>query len=175
MMTVKEPMQFLSTKLVKEPGSGNRPKVNNPAAAARFLRRHLPMDFEREVFGVICLSPRGQVNHSEILSVGGVSKAMIDPQAIFRAALLSASSCVVVFHTHPTTGSANPSKQDIEMTKKLMLAGSLIGIKVLDHIIISGKKWTSIANIFLEEYECKEKEEEKNEHDEMDEYAESGN
>lgn len=175
MLTVKEPMQFLSTQLVKEPRCGNRPKISNPTAAARFLRRHLPMDFEREVFGVICLSPRGQINHSEILSVGGVECAMIDPQAVFRVALLSASPCVIVFHTHPTTGSAQPSEKDIEMTKKLILAGSHIGVKVLDHIIISGKKWTSIATIFREECERKEKEEEENEHNEMDKYVESGN
>lgn len=144
-LTVKEPLQMLGTRLVKRKDYYERPRISSPEDAAHFLRDRMEEGLDREVFGVICLSPAGQVNHCEILSVGDINTTLADPRAVFRAAILSASAGVIIFHTHPTTPLTGPSEQDVTATKKMIQAGDLMGICVLDHIVFNDDKWWSFS------------------------------
>lgn len=142
---VKEPMQVIGTRLVREMRDADRPELHCPADVECFLREHLDMDADREVCGVICMSPSGQVNHAEILSVGTVSATPADPRAIIRAAVLSASAIVCLFHTHPTSSLRGPSIEDVTMTYRMQKVSELMGLSLIDHIILSHDDHFSFA------------------------------
>ena len=142
-LSLHEPLQFCGSRLVKMEGYKERPVVNNPEEAARFLHDHIDHELDREIFGVLCLSPAGQINHCEVLTVGDVETTLADARAVFRAAILSNAAGVVLFHTHPTTPLRGPSIQDVETTKNIVLAGRMMGIGVVDHIVLNDDGWWS--------------------------------
>jgi DNA repair protein RadC len=71
----------------------------------------------------------------EIISIGSLSSNIVHPREVFRNACMVSASCIVVAHNHPS-GDPSPSREDIEITKKLSEAGKIIGIELLDHVII---------------------------------------
>lgn len=159
-LTLGTPLQYVATRLVRDPTFASRPVLKNAEEVARFLEERLDLDLDREIFGVISLSPAMQVNSAEITSIGIIDSTMTHPREIFRAAIASAAAAVILFHTHPTTGKTGPSKNDYFTTSRLISAGNAIGIKVLDHIILSDKdNWTSMQMLAgtqdLDSY-CKE-------------------
>lgn len=144
-MTVQAPkIQFIGSRLVREPDSEERPIVKTPEDAAFFLHERIAEGLDREVFGVICLSPAGHVNHCEIVSVGTIESALADPRAVFKAALLSSATAVILFHNHPTTALKGPSLDDFKVTARMVEAGALLEIKVVDHLIINDEGWFSM-------------------------------
>lgn len=142
---VKEPMRIIGTRLVREMRDEERPTLSCPADVECFLREHIDMDADREVFGVVCLSPSGQVTHAEILSVGTENTTPADPRAVIRAAILSAAAAVVLFHTHPTSSLKGPSTEDVGITYKMVQATRLMGLYFVDHIILSHDDHFSFA------------------------------
>ena len=78
----------------------------------------------------------------ELITKGVLDASLIDAREIFKSAIRNSASRVILVHNHPS-GSPLPSEADIEVTKKLINAGDLLGIKVLDHIIIgNGSYWS---------------------------------
>ena len=77
------------------------------------------------------------------LSVGTIDASLVDPAALFRAAVLAVASSVVLVHNHPS-GDPTPSREDLQITKQLINAGHLIGVTVLDHVIIGDPGFHSI-------------------------------
>lgn len=147
LLTENQPLQYVSTRLVREP-TFNRPVLHSPEDAANFLLQRLDLTLDREILGVICFSPMMQVNHAEICSIGTLDNAMIHAREIFKAAILSSSVGVMLFHTHPTSDRANPSREDITCTRKMVEAGDILGIPVFDHFILSGNgEWCSMSEL----------------------------
>jgi DNA repair protein RadC len=99
----------------------------------------------KELFKVFLLDSNNAVIASEIVSVGTLNMSVIHPREIFKLAILKSANSIILAHNHPS-GSIEPSREDIEVTKRIREAGELLGIKVLDHVIVSGKldKYTSI-------------------------------
>lgn len=77
------------------------------------------------------------------VSHGTLSASLVHPREVFKAALLANSYAIIVAHNHPG-GSENPSKEDLETTKQLIAAGDLLGVKVLDHVIVTTTGLTSL-------------------------------
>jgi len=98
-----------------------------------------------EQFWILLLSNSKKVIKRIQVSAGGVSSTLVDPKIIFKAALENLAPCVVLCHNHPS-GSLEPSKADISITKKLIEAGKHLDIEVLDHIIIGNKTYYSFAD-----------------------------
>ena len=98
--------------------------------------------FGVERFGVLLLDQRQRVIRSAILSTGTVEASVSHPRDLFRAAMLASASHVVAFHNHPS-GDPAPSVHDRIMTRRLLLAGELIGIDLMDHIILGGASYYS--------------------------------
>lgn len=142
-LSLHEPLQFCGSRLVRMKGYEERPEIHGPAEAARFLHDHIEQEMDREIFGVLCITPGGQINHSEILTVGDVDTTLADARAVFRAAILSNSAGVILFHTHPTTPLNGPSEQDVMTTKNLVIAGRMMGITIVDHIVLNDDGWWS--------------------------------
>ncbi len=90
----------------------------------------------------IYLNMRNQVLYQEIISIGTVSMAVLHPREVFEPAIRCLASSVVVVHTHPS-GDITPSEQDDLMTKRLIQAGTLLGIELNDHLIVAGTAWYS--------------------------------
>lgn len=92
----------------------------------------------KEVFKVFLLDSNNAVIASEIVSIGTLNLSIVHPREIFKLAVLCSANSLVAVHNHPS-GNTEPSEEDIKVTEQLRKAGELLGIRVLDHVIISGK------------------------------------
>ncbi|WP_332236837.1 JAB domain-containing protein [Sporolactobacillus sp. KGMB 08714] len=97
---------------------------------------------DREYFIVVSLDTKNQPMSVNICHIGNLNFSIVHPREVFKAAILSNSCSIIVAHNHPS-GIVEPSQEDKEITKRLVSAGNIIGIEVLDHIIISDDKYLS--------------------------------
>ncbi len=109
--------------------------------AAYLLPRFSAADVEQ--FGVLLLDARHRVLHARILTRGTVDASPAHPRDVFREAALAGAAGVVLFHNHPS-GDPTPSADDLALTKRLRLAGELMGIEVIDHIILGDAVYCSL-------------------------------
>lgn len=93
---------------------------------------------DREFFCVVNLDTKNRPINYHVITVGSLNKALVDIGNTFKTALLSNAAKVMIFHNHPS-GDLNPSHEDIIATKKIIDAGQILGIKVLDHVIVGGR------------------------------------
>jgi DNA repair protein RadC len=107
-----------------------------PAAAAAVARAILPSD--REGFAVIHLSTRHAVISSEVVSIGSLNASIVHPREVFKGAILANACAVILAHNHPS-GDCEPSDEDRTITRRLVQAGEILGIAVLDHVIIGAR------------------------------------
>jgi DNA repair protein RadC len=96
-----------------------------------------------EQFGVMLLDTKHRVLRTTLLSVGTLDASIVHPREVFRAAASGGASAIVVFHNHPS-GDPTPSGDDIALTKRLINAGELMGITVLDHLIVAENAFASL-------------------------------
>jgi DNA repair protein RadC len=105
----------------------------------------LLQDLGHEVFCVLYLNTAGKLIRTETLSSGGLSATVADVRMILKNCLLYGASQIIVAHNHPS-GNKQPSHADIALTKKIEEAASVMDIKLLDHIIIAGHEYLSLAD-----------------------------
>ncbi|MFO7987324.1 MAG: DNA repair protein RadC [Desulfatiglandaceae bacterium] len=105
------------------------------------LIRHMA-DRKQEHFLCISLNGANEVIATRTISVGLVNKTQVHPREVFADPITDRAAAVIIAHNHPA-GSVTPSKDDVEITRKLKAAGETLGIKVLDHIIFSHKGYYS--------------------------------
>ncbi|MFC1591647.1 RadC family protein [Thermodesulfobacteriota bacterium] len=109
--------------------------ISDHKTAVEIIRMFLD-GVDREHFGVLCLNAKNNVNAINTVSVGTVDQCMISQRECFKPAILSNSVSVIVFHNHPS-GDPIPSSHDIQLTKRIIEGGKILGIAVHDHIIIA--------------------------------------
>lgn len=122
--------------------AGFRPKVTAPEDAARLVlaqMRHL----DREEFRVILLDTKNQVLKVETVAVGGLNSSGVEPREVFKSAVRQSAAAVILVHNHPS-GDPTPSREDVALTRRLLQAGELLGIEILDHLIIGDNKYVSL-------------------------------
>lgn len=102
------------------------------------------IDLESEHFKVICLNVRRKFLKEKTLFIGTLDESIVHPREIFKFALGEGAAGIILMHNHPS-GEANPSDEDISITKRLIEAGRIMGIEVLDHIIIARNGYCSLA------------------------------
>jgi DNA repair protein RadC len=126
-------------------GRRDRPQIMNPRDAAELL---LPQfgNMPVEHFGVVLLDTKHRVLRSTLLSVGTLDASIVHPREVFREATRGGAAAIVLFHNHPS-GDPAPSKDDLELTDRLVRAGELMGIDVLDHIILAETKFCSLRQL----------------------------
>ena len=115
-------------------------ELTNPEKVFKFMRSKIK-DYKKERLYAIALNTRGWTVNE--ISVGALDSSMAHPREAFSEAIKSNASSVIFVHNHPS-GNTEPSEEDVKLTKRLMKAGELLGIKVLDHIIITTKNFRSI-------------------------------
>ena len=105
-------------------------------------------EYCKEVVKVVFLNTKNNIIRIMDISIGSLSASIIHPREIFREAVRNSAASIIICHNHPS-GDATPSKDDIETTKRLMEAGVLIGIQVLDHLVFGKNKCESIIRKIL--------------------------
>ena len=100
----------------------------------------------QEVFGVLILNTKNKVVAVHEVSRGTLNSSMVHPREIFKPAVLHNAAGIICFHNHPS-GDTVPSKEDIEVTERLVAAGEIMGIIVMDHIIVRDDEYTSLRDI----------------------------
>lgn len=121
---------------------GLRPVIRSPQDAAGMVMeemRHL----DREHFVALLLNTKNQVLAREVVAVGTLSSSTVHPRELFKLAIRRSAAAVILLHNHPS-GDPWPSQEDIQVTQRLIEAGRIIGIEVLDHIVIGDNKYISL-------------------------------
>ena len=123
-------------------------KVNSPQSAkALFEKLEFFVNSDREMFLVASLNTKNEPTQIEVISVGSLNASIVHPREVFKSAIISNAASIICAHNHPS-GDLTPSKEDIEVTKRLVEAGKLLGIDVLDHIIMNDEgEYKSIREI----------------------------
>jgi DNA repair protein RadC len=91
---------------------------------------------DREKFICLHLNSKNRLISYEVVSIGSINMSVVHPREVFKGAILSNATCIICLHNH-SSGDPTPSEEDIGITERLNKAGNILGIKVLDHIIIS--------------------------------------
>lgn len=122
--------------------------VKSPADVAALVRSQLKGK-KKEHFLVLCLDTRNRVINCRPVSIGSLDTSIVHPREVFKEAVSSSAASVIFVHNHPS-GDPEPSKEDVELTKRLAKAGEIIGIDVLDHIIVCDRSYLSLKakNLF---------------------------
>lgn len=116
--------------------------VRSPQDVARYVMEDLRY-LQKEHFVCLFLNTKNHVIAQETLSIGSLNASIVHPREVFRAAIKRGSYAVICIHNHPS-GDPTPSPEDLEMTHRLVEAGNIIGIDVLDHLIIGEQKYISL-------------------------------
>ncbi len=98
---------------------------------------------QREVFAVLLLNARHEMMRRVTVSVGSLNASIVHPREVFKPAVLASAACVILVHGHPS-GDPEPSEEDLAITKRLIQAGELLGIGVLDHVIVARRGTVSL-------------------------------
>jgi DNA repair protein RadC len=112
----------------------DKQKISSPEDIYRRLYPKM-REQKKELFIELCLDTKNQVIREEIISVGSLNANIVHPREVFKLALAESAAHIIVAHNHPS-GDPAPSREDIEITKKLAQTGIIMGITLLDHVII---------------------------------------
>jgi DNA repair protein RadC len=121
-----------------------RSQICSSQQAYRYIATVLE-DLKHEEFWVVCLNKQNKVLERYQISKGGIDSTIVDTKIIFTTAIKALASSIMLFHNHPS-GSIKPSQIDINITKKIIDAGNLLDVKVLDHLIIGDNTYFSFAD-----------------------------
>lgn len=119
----KDLMADIPTKAIKSPTD------------AEYLIRWFLEDLDREHFIIILLDTKHQISAIHTVGIGSLNSCIVHPREVFKPAILANAHSIILSHNHPS-GVAQPSNEDIKITKRLIEAGEVLGIEVLDHIIL---------------------------------------
>lgn len=133
--------QRVLRELVEEP----RMVLASAEQVAEWARPRLAI-LEHEEVWLLCLDARNGLKTARRVAQGGLHGCSMTPKDLMRPALQAAASAIIVLHNHPS-GSPQPSKEDIEMTHHLALAGNVLGIPLLDHVIVTRQHSCSLAEL----------------------------
>ncbi len=95
-----------------------------------------------EQFGVLMLDTKHRALRATVLSIGTIDASLVHPREVFRAAAVGGAAALVLFHNHPS-GDPTPSMDDVALTERMIQAGTLMGIEVLDHVVLADVKYFS--------------------------------
>ena len=121
------------------------PRIHSPSDAYRLLRP-LFREADREHFYVVLLSTKNHVLAIELVSVGSLSASVVHPREVFKRAVVRSAAAILLAHNHPS-GDTTPSVEDVELTRRLVSVGELLGIRVLDHLVVGDSSYASLSEL----------------------------
>lgn len=136
-------VKIVSLKLVKETSLLYKERtIRSPEDGYKLLNQVLA-DADREHFIVVSLDTKNQPLSINVCHIGSLNASIVHPREVMKSAILSNAASIIVGHNHPS-GKVDPSREDIEVTKRLTEAGKIVGIELLDHIIVGDNKFVSL-------------------------------
>jgi DNA repair protein RadC len=135
---------FELVRRIQSQKSADRPLFKR---SSDVVKHYLPLmrDLRKEVFKVLLLNRANRFIREVSISEGTLDASIVHPRDVFREALLEPASGIILIHNHPS-GNPSPSEEDLRITKQLVDAGRLLGIKIYDHIILAGEDYRSLAD-----------------------------
>lgn len=127
--------EILRIKQVVTKGVIVREKIASPQDAVKIATKYIG-DEDREVFLVIVLNTKNQVNAVHRCHVGSINSSIVHPREVMKAAILNNGASIIVAHNHPSYN-PEPSREDIAVTERLKEVGTLLGIELLDSLIVT--------------------------------------
>lgn len=141
---MKKKVDFISLKIYREKTVEYESKgITSPDRAFEAISNIVDKT-DRECFGVLMMNNANEINSFEICSIGTVNMTLAHPREVFKGAILSNASKIMLFHTHPSN-TIEPSQTDIDTTKELIEASKILQIPIIDHIITCERGYFSFA------------------------------
>ncbi|WP_430488797.1 RadC family protein [Rossellomorea marisflavi] len=123
-------------------GFDDRYSIRSPEDGANYVMNDMRF-LSQEHFVCLYLNTKNQVLHKQTIFIGSLNASIVHPREVFKEAFRRSAASIICIHNHPS-GDPTPSREDIEVTKRLVECGRIIGIDVLDHLIIGEKKFISL-------------------------------
>ena len=118
--------------------------ITTPQICYQILQYILDLKSEPvEKFGIISLNSRNKIIGVHIIGMGSIDKLYIEPRDVFMAAMMNNAKSIIAFHNHPS-GEAEPSREDIHLSRRLQEAGKIMCIELLDHVITGERNYVSL-------------------------------
>ena len=130
--------------LVRENAKDEVISINKSSDVYEMVKDEL-VSSDRERFLSVMLTSKNHLIGVETVSVGSISATIITPRDVFKSAILANAVGIILCHNHPS-GELTPSNEDIQVTQILIDAGKLLGIKVIDHLVVSNKGYRSLTD-----------------------------
>lgn len=116
--------------------------IRSPEDGAKYLMNEMRF-LTQEHFVCLYLNTKNQVIHKQTIFIGSLNASIVHPREVFKEAVRRSAASVICLHNHPS-GDPTPSREDIEVTKRLAESGKIVGIELLDHLIIGENKYVSL-------------------------------
>jgi DNA repair protein RadC len=116
--------------------------IRSPEDCANYCMNEMRF-LSQEHFVCIYLNTKNQILHKQTIFIGSLNASIVHPREVFKEALRRSAASIICLHNHPS-GDPTPSREDIEVTKRLVECGRIMGIEVLDHLVIGEKKYISL-------------------------------
>jgi len=129
--------------LIREETETYRPKIKQSADVYKLSQDMINLD--REEFRILLLDTKHRVTGVHTVSIGSLNTAIVHPREVFKAAVLANAFAIIALHNHPS-GDPAPSPEDYALTKRLSEAGTILGIRLLDHVVIGEEHFYSFAD-----------------------------
>lgn len=134
---MEKKLNVVSIRLVEEQPLMSKTPIQSPEDAVELLGEYL-CGLDREVLCVVNLRTDGKPASCNFVSMGAVNECIAHPREIFKSAILSNATSMILLHSHPS-GNLKPSKEDTVITDRMLKLSELLGIPLVDHIIVGGK------------------------------------
>lgn len=108
--------------------------IKSPIDVVKLAREYIA-DSAQEVLALVCLDTKNKITGLHTVSMGSLNSSIVHPRECFKLAVANNSASIIIFHNHPSND-CSPSQEDIAVTKRLIDAGQILGIELLDHLII---------------------------------------
>lgn len=132
----------LSKRLENSFDEGQKTTVKSPEDAIKSVKNQLKGK-KKEHFLILSLDTRNHLINTHTISIGSLDSSIVHPREVFKEAISSTAASVIFVHNHPS-GDPTPSEDDVKLTKRLVEAGEILGIEVLDHIIVCDRDYLSM-------------------------------
>lgn len=132
----------MGKRLLREPSSPKK-KIHNAVDLVDYFGPNM-RDLKKEIFKIILLDVKNKIIRDIDVSVGSLTESIVHPREVLKEIIKESAASVIFLHNHPS-GESSPSKNDLDITERLVDACNLIGVRVLDHIILGDDNYTSFS------------------------------
>lgn len=117
-------------------------QVTSPQDVYEIIKKYLD-GADREHLVLLTLNTKNAINSITTVSIGSLNSSVVHPREVFKTAILTNASSIIMAHNHPS-GDPAPSREDINITERIKEGGKLLGINLLDHVVIGDNSYSSL-------------------------------